>query len=195
VIGGIVIVVALAACGDDGGGEADPTTTSASPSTTLTPAPATSGGGGDETPDADDGGDEAPELAGVEWSVINLASESTNSVTNVWPDTEITLKFDEDGTISGNAGCNDYQGTYEVTGPYVAEPAFDEESGQLMEIVGLSWTEMACEDDNLMEQETEYLDDLQRVEYWSKGQGFGSEDSLLLRSEEDGLLVEAVPAS
>ncbi|MEX2134051.1 MAG: hypothetical protein WEB67_07910, partial [Acidimicrobiia bacterium] len=59
-------------------------------------------------------------------------------------------------------------------------------------VTELFWTELACEDDLIMEQETEYLETLQNVDYWMFGQGFSDDpDALLLRSLEEGLLVQA----
>jgi heat shock protein HslJ len=136
---------------------------------------------------------DAPELAGTSWSITHHASEIYAGVTNVWDGTEITLEFGTDGTFSGNAGCNNYEGTYEVSGPYVTEKGFDDVLGQAMTITNLSFTEMACDDENLMEQETEYLQALQRVEQWSIGSGFGGDEDLLLTSLEDGLQAEGAP--
>lgn len=187
---GAVLVLTLASCGGGTSEEADTTQGQNEPATTTptaaSPAPTT---------EASDDQVDAPHLDSTDWTVTNYASESLNSVTNVWADTEITIRFGNDGTISGNAGCNDFQGTYGVSGPYVAEPGFDEESGQIIEIANLSWTEMACDSENLMEQEVEFLDVLPKAEYWSIGQGFATDTSLLLRSVEKGLLVEASPTS
>ena len=128
------------------------------------------------------------------WQVTHLASELFPDITNVWPDTEITIQFGEDGTVSGNAGCNDYTGNYQLSGPYVTDPEGDVQEGQGLTVTDLAWSEMACDSENLMDQEAEYLEDLQRVEHWLIGQGFESEESLLLLSLEEGLQVEGIPA-
>lgn len=176
----VVVILLVAGCGD-GEGENTTTTTAASPTETVAAVTITTGAGSDDPPD----------LSG-EYMVTHFASPSFNSATNLWPGSEITLILGGDGTISGNAGCNNYNGTYEVSGPYVSEPGLNEEEGQAFTVTGLSWTEMACEDDLIMEQETEYLDALQNVDYWMFGQGFGDDpDALLLRSLEDGLQVQA----
>ncbi len=62
--------------------------------------------------------------------------------------------------------------------------------GQAIEISDLSWTEKACDSDNVMTQEVEYFQALQRVEQWWIGQGFGGDNDLILTSLEDGLMVE-----
>lgn len=75
----------------------------------------------------------------------------------------------------------------------MTDPGIDGERGQAISITELTWTERLCESENLMEQETEYLDVLLEVECWSMSQGLGEGDSLLPRSLGDGLLVEAAP--
>ncbi len=174
-----LIALFVAACGD-GEGESTTTTTAASMTETTGAVTTTETGPGD-----------APDPSG-EYLVTNYAYPS-GGVTNLWPDSEITIVLDGDGTISGNAGCNDYTGTYEVSGPWIEEPGFDERKGQAFIVTDLSWTEMACEDDLIMEQETEYLAALQKVEHWLFGQGF-SEDAnalLLYAAEGEGLQVQA----
>jgi heat shock protein HslJ len=63
--------------------------------------------------------------------------------------TEITSDFDEDGTMTGSAGCNDYSAPYEATEDMIS--------------IGMAIrTEMACTDpEGVMEQETQYLASLQ----------------------------------
>lgn len=170
--------LAVSACGN---GQGETTTTTTVDSTTETVAGVTTTS--EDTPG------EAPDPSG-EYMVTHYANPS-DAVTNLWPDSEITIVLGGDGTISGNAGCNDYTGTYEVSGPYVEDPGFDEDEGQAFTINDLSWTEMACEDDLIMEQEIEYLDALQDVDRWFFGQVFSDDPSILLYSEEGGLQVEA----
>ena len=179
-----MVLAVSAACAANG---ASDTTESADPGETTS--------GVESTTTAPEPGSKPPlELAGTSWTVTHY--QSAGAITNLWPDTVITLQFGTNGTISGNAGCNDYTAAYQVSGPYVTEPdpLGDEEQGQGMEISDLTFTEKACESANVMEQETEYLELLPRVEYWSLGEGFGGENSLLLRSVDDGLLIEASPA-
>lgn len=175
----VVMTLVVAACGN---GEGESTTsTDTSPTATTNTS---------ETTTAKVGEGEAPDPSG-EYMVTHYANPS-NAVTNLWPDSEITLVLGSNGTISGNAGCNDYTGTYEVSGPYVEEPGFDERKGQALTVTDLSWTEMACEDDLVMEQETEYLDALQNVDLWLFGQGFSDDpNALLFYAEGEGLQVSA----
>lgn len=55
-----------------------------------------------------------PDLAGT-WQVLTFGTSDGQTWT---PGTltTITLRFHPEGSISGNAGCNDYQGTFLVTG-------------------------------------------------------------------------------
>lgn len=177
----LLTAVSLYACG---GGAEEPGATSTSTAVTspTTPPPQTS-----STSSAQNG--EAPDLTGT-WNVTHLFSAELGTPTNVWPGTEITLELGADGTLSGNAGCNDYSGRYEVSGPYETEPGFDNVLGQAMEISDLSWTEIACDSENTMTQEVEYLEALRRVEQWWIGQGFGGENDLILTSLDNGLMVE-----
>ncbi|MDH3539050.1 MAG: META domain-containing protein [Acidimicrobiia bacterium] len=65
--------------------------------------------------------------------------------------TQISLAFRDDGTLTGNAGCNSYSADYEITGDQL--------------VIGpIAHTEMACMDpDGAMTQETDYLSTLDRV--------------------------------
>lgn len=190
---GILLGVALALIAACGGAETtepvtpigDGTSTSAA---SATEAPTTAG----------DSGTEAPiELAGTSWDVTYLDSASSGGFTNIWSDTEITLEFGSDETISGNAGCNDYTGTYRLEGPYITDPDpfSDEERGQTMSVEVTAVTEVACESEKTMEQEAEYLDVLAQAGRWLVGPGFSGDGSLIIRSATDRSLVEAVPAS
>jgi heat shock protein HslJ len=71
--------------------------------------------------------------------------------------TEITLTFNADGTLAGNASCNTYGGTYTIDGASIT-------------IDSLYWTEMACPDPpGIMEQEMTYLETLRAVTTWQIG--------------------------
>lgn len=180
-----LVAAAVTACGGSQADESTTTTASELPTATVAPEAATSTTVGGEA-------DAAPPLAGTSWTVTRYFSEEFNSVTNLWPDTEITLQFDSDSDLSGNAGCNDFQAGYAVSGPYIADPGLDEEPGQMIEITQLTWTEQACESENLMTQEAEFLDVLPRAAYWRIGEGFTEGEGLLINST-DGLILEASP--
>jgi heat shock protein HslJ len=73
-----------------------------------------------------------------------FADEATRYV---FTDSIITFEMAEDGTISGNAGCNTYSTT----------AILDESSQSLITIAPPVFTEMLCFDEGIMEQEFAYL--------------------------------------
>lgn len=91
--------------------------------------------------------------------LIACATGSEDALTaNIWlltelggeaplPDTNITAEFDDEGRVSGNAGCNNYSTSYEVDGDQIA---FGEVVGSTM---------MLCPDP-VMVQEVVYLEAL-----------------------------------
>jgi heat shock protein HslJ len=87
-------------------------------------------------------------LTGTDWSATGI-NNGTGAVSSLVAGTTVTAVFGDDGTISGNAGCNSYNGTYEV-------------SGANMTIGPLATTRMACEPD-VSDQEAKYLAALGRV--------------------------------
>ncbi len=106
-------------------------------------------------------------LTGTEWSATGV-NTGTGAVSSLVAGTSVTAVFGDDGTVSGNAGCNTYTGTYEV-------------SGNDMTIGPLATTQKACEPD-VSTQEANYLAALGRVStYMIRG------DQLELR-DADGAL-------
>lgn len=75
------------------------------------------------------------------WEVINYYR--SDAVVSVITGTTITARFD-DGTISGNTGCNEYSGSYEV-------------DGRSITIGPLRTTRRACVDAAAGGQESDYL--------------------------------------
>jgi heat shock protein HslJ len=58
------------------------------------------------------------ELTSYTWRLISY--NNGNELADVGPLIIITLKFGEDGRMSGNAGCNDYFGTYNTDGGLIS---------------------------------------------------------------------------
>jgi heat shock protein HslJ len=182
-----LVVLLLASCGDTADDSADttlaPTSTTIAATTTLPPtataAPTTT------EPAASV---EAPELADTSWNVIDYRLPD-GTITNVWK-TDVTISFSADGTVSGSAGCNAYEGTWSVSGAWDAFESGvpDSNDGQELILDSLSWTELACEDDAVMEQETEFLDLLQDAGRWVLIRG-----EFNLRDAEGGFLFNAEP--
>ena len=68
-----------------------------------------------------------------------------DAFTSILIGSEITATFDEDGTLSGSAGCNNYNASYTT-------------DGDTIEIDAPSSTKMACpEPEGVMDQEAAYL--------------------------------------
>lgn len=179
--------VMLVACG---GGESTDTSTvpaTATPTTLGSDTVAASDDPGTASPS--DG--VAPALGGTSWDVTLYQEEA--AMVNLWPGTEITLSFGDDGTVFGFGGCNDYDGTFEVEGSYneFTEGVRDEEDGQAILIEVVSVTEKACTSPSgVMDQESAYLSALESSGRWL----IGREAALLLRTSDGFFLVEAQPA-
>ena len=76
----------------------------------------------------------------------------------VIPNVQITLKFNNDGTLSGFSGCNNYNGGYTLTGQTT-------EFGKTITIGPLVSTKMYCAD--TADLESKYLANLQNTKTYS----------------------------
>lgn len=182
-----LVVLLLASCGDTADDSAETTLApaTATTETTSTLPPTTTAGPTTTEPAASV---EAPELADTSWNVIDYRLPD-GAITNVWK-TDVTISFSADGTVSGSAGCNVYEGTWSVSGAWDAFESGvpDSNDGQELILDSLSWTEMACEDDAVMEQEAEFLDLLQDAGRWVLIDG-----EFNLRDAAGGFLFNAEP--
>jgi heat shock protein HslJ len=115
-----------------------------------------------------------PSLTGT-WTVTGY-NNGSGGVTSLVAGTEIALAFGEDGTVSGNSGCNDYSGTYESEGDSLSFGA-------------IAVTGRECLAEGVMEQETQFLAALSAAETWLV---FGS--ALELRDAGGSIQVTARPA-
>jgi heat shock protein HslJ len=87
-------------------------------------------------------------LEGSSWQVIGY-NNGKGGVVSLILDTEITATFDEEGQLTGNAGCNNYFASYEIDGDKIS-------------IGPAGATAMFCtEPEGIMEQEQQYLAALQ----------------------------------
>lgn len=177
-------MVLISACGgsDDDAPTSEPAAQQAESTSTTAPAATTTAPEPTQSVDA-------PELADTNWTVTDY-SQASGTITNVWK-TEVTISFAADGTVSGSAGCNDYQATWTVSEAYdeFESGVPDPNDGQELIIDSLSWTEVACDDEAIMEQEAEILDLLQRGGRWVLIRG-----NFNLRDAEGAFLFEAEPA-
>ena len=177
----IALVLLASACGGSG------TDSSTTEPTTQVSEPATSPGLPSTTLASEAAQTvDAPELGGTSWNVTTYRLPS-GSMTNVWK-TEVTISFAADGTLSGSTGCNDYDGTWMVTGTYdeFESGVPDTNDGQVLIIDSLSQSAVGCNDEAIMEQEGEIFDLLQRGGRWVL-----IRDNFHLRDSEGAFLFEA----
>jgi heat shock protein HslJ len=85
-------------------------------------------------------------LAGS-WQVTTMAIQGGTAILE--PTAAITLTFNSDGTVTGNGGCNNYNGPFTLTGAVT-------EKGSGLSIGPLTSTKMYCQDTS--SQEGTYLD-------------------------------------
>ncbi len=89
---------------------------------------------------------ESVPLLATEWRLTHYTTGGGSTVASPVPGTNVTLVFDDDGTLSGSAGCNAYSAPYQVN-----------ETGIVVERVIA--TKTSCtEPAGIMEQEGAYLD-------------------------------------
>jgi heat shock protein HslJ len=89
-------------------------------------------------------------LVGTNW-LLTAYNNGRGGMQSVMIDTEITANFSEDGVVSGSAGCNSYNGSFQA-------------AEETISIGPIANTEMACmEPDGMMDQETQYLTALHKA--------------------------------
>ena len=112
----------------------------------------------------------APALEGTNWYATGV-NNGKQAVVSLVLGSEITAVFGEDGSLTGNAGCNNYMTSYTVDGDQIQiEPAAS--------------TMMMCEE-AVMEQEMAYLTALTTAAtYTIRG------DTLELRTADGALAVD-----
>ncbi|MEA2009877.1 MAG: META domain-containing protein [Actinomycetota bacterium] len=84
------------------------------------------------------------DLAGTSWDLLAY-NNGTGGFESAWGDEPVTAIFADDGTLSGSAGCNGYNATWEI------------DDGSI-EIGPAASTKMMCGDEQIMIQETRYLE-------------------------------------
>jgi len=103
------------------------------------------------------------------WELASYGSPA--SLTPAAPDVEASIIFDEDETISGNVGCNDFGGDYKVDGDKIT-------------FGPISSTLMMCADTAIGDQETAVLNTLtETVTFMIAG------DSLTLTSADGSSII------
>jgi heat shock protein HslJ len=114
---------------------------------------------------------QSQDLAGTNWEVTAF-NNGKQAVVGVLEGTTLTLTFGKDGTLSGNSGCNQYNGPYTVNGNQIT-------------VGPLASTMMMCSDpEGIMDQETQFLAALQSAaSYQIEG------NVLQMRTKEDSIAV------
>ncbi len=85
-------------------------------------------------------------LVDLTWSATGY-SDGHGGFTSLLSGAEITVEFDEDGTLRGNAGCNNYRAVYTI-----------DADGETIEIGPATTTRMVCnKPEGVMQQEQDYL--------------------------------------
>jgi heat shock protein HslJ len=112
-------------------------------------------------------------LAGTEWQLVFYGDpdEPTIVIQSHVP----TISFEE-GQAGGSGSCNSYGGSYTV-------------EGERLQFGEMAWTEMACGEEGVMEQEMAFLSILTAVESFDL-----ADDDLTLRGPE-GNLVFKLPSA
>jgi heat shock protein HslJ len=83
---------------------------------------------------------ETAELVGTEWVATGI-NNGVGGVESVAATPAVTATFGEDGTVTGNGGCNNFNGTYEVDGTSIS-------------FGPIASTKMACD---VLEQESAFF--------------------------------------
>lgn len=84
------------------------------------------------------------DLAGTSWDLLAYHN-GTGGFQSAWGDEPVTATFADDGTVAGTAGCNNYTASWETEdGTITIGPAAS--------------TKMTCADEQIMTQESRYLE-------------------------------------
>ncbi len=111
--------------------------------------------------------DQPPALTGTDWQLLSYNNGKGGLVSSLATEL-ITAVFGDDDIVTGFAGCNNYQATYEVDGDSIAiGPA-------------AATRKMCAEPQNVMEDEAGYLQALERAAT------FEIKDGQLTMYDEDG---------
>ena len=110
-------------------------------------------------------------LSGTNWTVTSLGGQATVAAS------QPTIVFGADGKVNGTTGCNNYNGTYTV-------------SGSNLTISPLATTLKACADPAVSAQETAFSTAFQGATSWA----IGSDGNLTLKGAADIVAKPGVAA-
>lgn len=118
--------------------------------------------------------DAQPDTVIGSWSVTGLG-DGAGAVSSLLAGSQLSAVFGADGSLTGSSGCNDFAGTYTVTGIAIA-------------IDALITTKRACVNTGLGDQETAYIGALRATASYAFANG-----SLELLAANGELLVALSP--
>lgn len=196
----LFVALVLGACASDA-----PAATEDDPSPADTAAQAASPDGepaepvpDEEEPDGVTATIEPPlDLAGTSWVPANFSYQPGDTgITNPIGD-GVVFEFGDDGTFFGSTGCNEFEGTWEITGPYhdydeAAEAFEDKHDGQPIMITAEPTTAVECEG-FLADDDVNLLGALVAVETWWIGNDLGDQEQGIML-DGDGARIWADPA-
>lgn len=137
------------------------------------------------------------DLAGTSWVPANFSYQPGDTgITNPIGD-GVVFEFGVDGTFFGSTGCNEFEGTWEITGPYydydeAAEAFEDKLDGQPIMITAEPTTAVECEG-FLADDDVNLLGALVAVEIWWIGNDLGDQEGGIILDGE-GARIWADPA-
>lgn len=116
-----------------------------------------------------------PSLTSNVWKAVGV-NNGKGGVSSLRKGTEITIEFNDEGNVFGHSGCNSFSGGYELKGNAV----------QFSPMAGTR--KMCAEPEGVMEQETAFLQALEKSSVWKIKEG-----SLELRDETGALQAKFNP--
>lgn len=137
------------------------------------------------------------DLAGTSWVPANFMYQPGDTgITNPIGD-DVFFEFGSDGAFFGFTGCNEFEGTWEIIGPYydydeAAEAFEDQHDGQPVMITAEPTTAVECEG-FLADDDVNLLGALTAVEIWWIGNDLGDREGGMILDGE-GARIWADPA-
>ncbi len=106
------------------------------------------------------------QILGSKWILHTLTINGQDIVLS--NKTNITIQFDEKNISKGSGGCNSFSGEYQAVGEYqitttTIEDVEEHGVGGKIFFIAIAQTEMACIEDNIMDQETQFFSALNQV--------------------------------
>lgn len=135
------------------------------------------------------------ELSGSSWVITEYRYRPSNTGIVNTVGEEAFLDLNEDGTLIGHNGCNEFAGTWETTGPYydyddAAEAFEDEIDGQSISIEAELTTSNECSG-FVGEQDSDLMGALTSADLWFAGSAPGDqENGLTLRSDDGNIFAD-----